>query len=133
MLPSQLSHTSHQRFLRHRAIDHAADAVLVGDPDLGLGRQRGRRHRQAAVVEDRMRHAAHALATVLVAGEACPVCRQRVEGVPELESPAETSEIEAGVAAAEKKTAAARTGFAEARDGWTRLDAERSNVVFVMM
>lgn len=83
---------------------------------------------RARLDESRMSHAAHALASVLVSGEMCPVCRQEVGVVPELEGPDETGRLEAEVTSADEAVAAARTVAAQARDECTRIDAERSGL-----
>lgn len=104
---------------RH-SLEAAESALAAAEADAVEARSR--------LDESRMGHAAHALAMVLVAGDMCPVCRQEVAAVPELEPLAETTRLEADVASADAKVAAARIAVAQARDEFTRLDAERTGL-----
>ena len=56
-------------------------------------------------------HAAHAVAATLVAGEACPVCRQHVAEVPERTAPAALAAAEAEQTRATKAVTAAQTAL----------------------
>src|SRR5690606_11054680 len=74
----------------------------------------------------RMGHAAHTLAAGLVVGEACPVCRQEVGAVPELETLADLERLQAEVKAAGKALEEAREALVAARDAHTRIETDRS-------
>lgn len=83
---------------------------------------------RAALDDSRMVHAAHSLASVLVAGGTCPVCRQEVRSVPDPEPLAETGRLEADVVAADAGVVSARSVFDRARDDCTRTEAESSSL-----
>lgn len=86
------------------------------------------REARARLDETRMGHAAHALATTLVAGAVCPVCQREVADLPELEPPADLDLLESEVAEADDALAAARSAAAAARDAHTRVETERAGL-----
>ena len=80
--------------------------------------------RDAEVALERARdsHAAHALATHLVAGEPCPVCLQAVDRVPKRKRPAQLGKAEAALEAA--REIATNTRFAIEQAARAHADAE---------
>ena len=62
--------------------------------------------------EARHEHAAHALAGALVAGDPCPVCRQKVERVPDIQEPSALKKTQSEAEAAEKDLEQARADVA---------------------
>lgn len=100
------------------ALEAAQNALAAAEAQVTQARSR--------LNESRMSHAAHSLASVLVAGAPCPVCRQEVGSVPDLEPLDETSRLEAEVVAADEQVVTARRTVDQARDASTRLEAERA-------
>lgn len=86
----------------------------------------GAREARERLDETRMGHAAHTLAAGLVVGEACPVCRQEVGALPELETLADLERLQAEVKAAGKALEEAREALVAARDAHTRIETDRS-------
>ena len=86
----------------------------------------GAREARERLDETRMGHAAHTLAAGLVVGEACPVCRQEVGALPELETLADLDRLQAEVKAAGKALEEAREALVAARDAHTRIETDRS-------
>lgn len=102
----------------------ALEAATASLADAEAGADEAR----SALDHSRMNHAAHSLASALVAGAPCPVCRQAVVSIPELEPLAEAGRLEAEVAAAGARVAEARASVDRARDECTRVEAERSGL-----
>src|SRR5690554_1913168 len=105
--------------------DPARAALDEAEQALALAEARAREARER-LDETRMGHAAHALAAALVVGDACPVCRQEVGALPELETLADLDRLQAEVKAAGKALEEAREALVAARDAHTRIETDRS-------
>ncbi|MFO7298647.1 MAG: SMC family ATPase [Actinomycetes bacterium] len=108
-------------------LDPARRALAAREEELAAAEEAAAAARRL-LDETRMGHAAHALAETLVAGAACPVCRQEVAELPELEALADLEGLEEDLARAERAVAEARAVAAKEREGVTRLEAEASGL-----
>jgi exonuclease SbcC len=87
------------------------------------------RDRRATELEQlRIDHRAHALVPTLHAGEPCPVCRQVVETVPTIATPAELSEAEQVLRTADRQLQAATRALGDARTHQARVDEKLTRV-----
>ena len=101
------------------AIDAArtaeAEATAATEQVAAVAERADTHLRDAEVALERARdaHAAHALATHLVAGEPCPVCLQAVDQVPKRKRPAQLGKAEAAFFTGRGRTTSAALAAAD--------------------